>query len=60
MLSQGMIECVFHFSQIQEVLLKTFRKKFWFIRAFIQLGLVWDIDDAMLSLLEEYLCNLFR
>ena len=38
---------------------KLLEKNFRFVRAFIQLGSAWDIDEALLSLLEEYVCNLF-
>ena len=38
---------------------KLLEKNFRFVRAFIELGSAWDIDDALLSLLEEYVCNLF-
>ena len=51
------VSSIFHKSK--KFCWKLLEKNFQFVRAFIELGSAWDIDDALLSLPEKYVCNLF-
>ena len=38
---------------------KVLKKNNRFVRAFSSLGSTWDLDEQLIALLEEYMCNLF-